>query len=282
MIVRASRELLDPHRGLRRDPTRIRMGVAEQPAEAPVDVVAFHRHPGPQPEHLHRPTLLGGDAAPRFLFGRRARRPRPRARERRRHRRLAVEQFTQLDVGGEPGPPAGNDTPDRVEHHTAARARERGRGHDRAEHLRRRRPVPVELDDEVSVLAEHPVPRPVEAVHIVLQPVPERDAGNRQAGARLVEQPRQELALLLGDEWEVDRDDRRDQGDPVTATGSRQVGVVDRDATRRHVTTGVADRQLGEEHEVLSRCICRFSGAVHPRGRDRRPPSRSARTGDAG
>ena len=181
--------------------------------------------PAAEPEHLHRPPLLGGDAAPRFLLGRRARRPRPRPRERRRHRRLAVAQLAQLDVGGEPGPPAVDHTPDRVEHHTAARRREGGRGHDRAEHLRRRRPVPVELDDELSVLAEHAVPRPVEPVHVVLQPVAQRDARDRQAVARLVEQPRQQLALLFGDEGQAGRDERRDQGGTVppgrTSAGRR-------------------------------------------------------------
>ena len=142
-------------------------------------------------------------------------------------------------------------------------------------------PCAVELDDEVAVLAEHAVPRPVEAVHVVLEPVPQRDARDRQAVARLVEQPRQQLALLLGDEREVVGDDRRDSATPWPPARRRQVGVVERDATRRHVPAGVADGQLGEQHEVLSGCICRFSGAVHPRGRARRVPSRSAARRDA-
>ena len=58
------------------------------------------------------------------------------------------------------------------------------------------RAVHVELDDDVAVLAEHPVPRAVEAVHVVLQPVAQRDARDREAVAGVVEQARQQLALL--------------------------------------------------------------------------------------
>ena len=71
--------------------------------------------------------------------------------------------------------------------------------------------VPVELDDEAAVLAEHAVPRPVEPVHVVLEPVAQRDARDRQAVARLVEQPGQQLALLFGDERQVRRDERGDR-----------------------------------------------------------------------
>ena len=170
-----------------------------------------HRHLGPQAEDLHRPPLLGGDAAPRLFLGRRAGRPGARAGERRWHRRLAVPQLAQLDVGREAGPAAVDDAADRVEHRAPARARQRGRGHDRAEHLRRGRAVPVELDDEVAVFSEDTVARPVEAVDIVLQPVPQRDARDRQAVARLVEQAREQLALLLGNERKVYGDDRREQ-----------------------------------------------------------------------
>ena len=205
--------------------------------------------------------------APHLLF----RRARPgahaaRAGERRRHRRLTVEQLSQFHVGGEAGPAPVDDPPDRVEHRTPARSRERGRSHDRTEHLRRGRAVAVELDDEVPVLAEHAMARPVEAVDVVLEPVPQRDARDGETVARLVEQPRQQLALLLGYEREVDGDDRRDQGDAVAAARRREIRVIDRDATRRHVPAGVADRQLGEEHGVLVGCMlqdlrCRATAA---------------------
>ena len=235
--------------------TRIGMRVAEQAAEPAVDVVA-----------LARPSRPAARAPPSPTAARRRRRatPLPRAARPAPTRRVPASgggivdsrshSVAQLDVGGEPGPPAVDDAADRVEHHAAARARERRRGHDRAEHLRRRRAVPVELDDEVAVLAEHAVPRPVEPVHVVLEAVAQRDARDRQAVARLVEQPRQQLALLLGDERQVRRDDRREQRDPCAAARRRQVDVIERDATRRHVPAGVPDGQLGEQHGLSRRC----------------------------
>jgi len=45
------------------------MGGPEQSPEAPVDVLTVDVVPGAQPEHLHGPTLVRGDAAPLFLFG---------------------------------------------------------------------------------------------------------------------------------------------------------------------------------------------------------------------
>ena len=103
----------------------------------------------------------------------------------------------------------------------------------------------------VPVFAEHAMARPVEAVHVVLEPVPQRDARDREAVARLVEQPRQQLRLLLGYEREVDSATTVATKEiAVAGARRREIGVIERDATGWHVPAGVADGQFGEQHRV--------------------------------
>ena len=103
----------------------------------------------------------------------------------------------------------------------------------------------VDLDDELAVLAEHAVAGAVEAVHVVLEAVAQRDARDHEAVARLVEQARQQLPLLFGDQQQAGRHQRRDQRRAVRGPGSGEVRVIERDATGRHVPARVTDGQFG-------------------------------------
>ena len=67
---------------------------------------------------------------------------------------------------------------------------QRRRAEHRAEHLRYLRAVRVDLEHELAVLAEHPVPRPVEAVHVALEAVPQRDARELEPATCVVDQAR--------------------------------------------------------------------------------------------
>jgi hypothetical protein len=105
--------------------------------------------------------------------------------------------------------------------------------------------APVDLDDEVPVLAEHAVAGSIEAVHVVLEAVPQRDARDHEAVAGLVEQARQQLPLFFGDQQQAGRHQRRDQRRAVRGPGRREVRVIERDATSRHVPARVTDGQFG-------------------------------------
>ena len=164
------------------------MRVAQQAPEAPVHVVALDVHARPQAR-----------APPSPSAGRRRRRATPL---RRADRPAASRSTRPAAAAGSPTcrgatkrtstsgakPPHRPSTTRRSTSSATSRP-DRGqprRAHDRAEHLRHLRAVHVELDDELPVLAEHAVPRPVEPVHVALQAVAQRDARDREPAARVV------------------------------------------------------------------------------------------------
>ena len=150
-----------------------------------------------EPEHLHRPAALRRHPGPRVLG---AAGP-PGAGRGRAHARDPLEAPRDVEALGHH---AG--TRDRVgdgpEPDRAPRRRERRRAHHRADHLRRRRPVEVELEARpvtavLDVGAVDPVPGEIQPVRVGLQPVPQRDARDAQAVARVVEEATQGVELLL-------------------------------------------------------------------------------------
>ena len=154
-----------------------------------------------------------------------------------------------LDVGRETAPPALHHSAQGVDRHRPPRRREPGRAEHRAEHLRDLRAVRVELEHELAVLAEEAVARPVETVHVALQPMAQGDTRDREPAARVVDQAREELALVVVDRGKVRRHDRGEQRDAVRRARRRQIGAFERDPPRRHVPTRVPDDQLGEQHQ---------------------------------
>ena len=135
--------------------------------------------------------MVGRDVGPELFFGRPAARPRVGRRERWPQAvPLRFGDEPQRDFGHEAAPPPVDDALDRVERKGARARGKRGRTEHRAEHLRDRAAVHVDLDDEVPVLAEHPVARPVEAVHVALEPVAQRDARDREPVPSVVQEPR--------------------------------------------------------------------------------------------
>ena len=72
--------------------------------------------PGAQPEHLHGPTLVRGDAAPLFLFGGTAEGPVVGCRERwAQAEPIGVCEDANLDLRREPRPPSLDDAQQRIE-----------------------------------------------------------------------------------------------------------------------------------------------------------------------
>ncbi len=104
----------------------------------------------------------------------------------------------------------------------------------------------VDFDHQESLFADDTVARAVEAVLVVLQPVPQCNARDRQAVTRLVDEAGQQLTLLLVDAYEVRRDDSGQQRAAVRGTRCRQVRGLESHAPGRHVPTGVTDDELGE------------------------------------
>ena len=144
--------------------------------------------PARKPEHLHRPALLGARCRATLSSSGGP----PGCPVARRAPAAGAGTF-HIAVGDERAPPRRASRPPQRPSTTrriasSATSRPLGgsarRAHDRAEHLRHRRAVHVDLDDELPVFAEHAMARPVEAVHVVLEAVPQRDARDRRARAR--------------------------------------------------------------------------------------------------
>jgi hypothetical protein len=140
----------------------------------------------------------------------------------------------------------------------ARSAARRAEGGSAAEELGHTRGVPVELEDDGRLraelgLAQDAVAGPVEAVGVGLEPVAQRDAGHAEPARRVVEQARQQLELLFVERLEMLGGDRAEEDGTPRRPAERKVGVAERDPPGRHVPTGVADVQFGEQHARLRR-----------------------------
>ncbi len=213
--------------------------------------------PGVEPEDLHRPPPFRRDAGPRLAaVGATAsahRRGRP-GRRRPNAGEPLVEPSDLEPFGEDAG--AGDGGVDEAERDAATRRRELGGGHDRADHLRRRAAVPVELEDRAyrppfDRGADDAVAREVEPVGVGLQSVPQRDARHRQPPPGAVDEAAQRLELILVETGHVLGDHRADEHAAERGPAGGQVTVVDRHPARRHVPARVPDVQLGEQHARL-------------------------------
>ena len=95
----------------------------------------------------------------------------------------------------------------------------------------------------------------VEPVRVGLEPVAQRDVRHGQAVAGVGNQAIERVVLLVVEAADVLGHDRADQHAAERGAVGREVAVVDRHPPRRHVPTGVADVQLGEQHPGSSDCV---------------------------
>ena len=145
----------------------------------------------------------------------------------------------------------------------------------RAQHLRDLRAVRVELEHEPAVLAQEAMTRPVEAVHVALEPMAQRDPRDREPSACVVDEAGEQLALVVVDgRAGSSTSTAAEQRDAVRGARGRQVGALERDPPRRHVPAGMSDDQLGEQHQgPPDQCSVRLmlpdaAGPAHTRRRD--------------
>ena len=145
----------------------------------------------------------------------------------------ALEQTTDLDPFGQLARP-GERCVDGPERDRARRRAHRGRGHHRADHLRRRRPCTSSSMTTRPGLGEESVAGAVEAVDVGLEPVPQRDARHAEiALAGVTDEAGKQLVLLLVEAVDVLGDDRAEQHRAVRGAARRQVARVERDAPGR-------------------------------------------------
>ncbi len=91
----------------------------------------------------------------------------------------------------------------------------------------------------------------IKAVGVGLESVAQRDPRHAETLPGVLDEPREQLALILVEVVEVLRDHRGEEDGAERRTAGREIRVAERDPSGRHVPTAVANVQLGEQHSRL-------------------------------